>query len=694
MYEIRPESLKTFVEDNTIKLPRFQRKQTWNDKKNFELCISIFKEYPMGVCILNVEEINNRETKWLLDGRQRRNAFMTIWNDPEQIYLWAKKWIGIKNNDQFADIDEKFQEKLSEYLEDQIDDDNDDDKKIASQDNLNEINDVDDNANEVDDTVDRSYNDETVEKDSKGLDFLLEFIKLMHNKNSFCTGLTRPFDFTKFIDNLPYFVVFNGKKQLNSRKWKTFIIEYESYCQNDDKDYEQKDSFIDFMISRFPIDRENQKSLRTNINNNWTSIKDRINIVNKIRDILIKSKIGLIEVKDIGACDAQKIFNIINSNGTKLSAVEVLSAKPSWNLQIINPTEQQIKATEILYQNIAVRYENVVKWDIPATFMKRLTNTKFIFGDLINDTNKSDTQLTMGFKILSGIYEKGVKKDDIDKLGKDNMIKWNTETEDIITNINLICRIIKQFNYFQYLNSWDGSLIKFLSDAISINFLLIMYEDWKRKDKPVGNDSRTKQFQKNSFILVDRLIYEYINRQWRGSSDSKIAKNLSEFNNENDVFRPVDQQKWIDLLKEIFKESSIDSVKITQKVMTPILYHFYCISGIPGPATQLDGQTIEVDHIIPQGLFKNTPLTDSDFVQHNLFNLCLLPKRDNCSKNNKKLNEIHDPWLKDQIKMFAFINPDEYDIFSDITNLEILKEKRSEIFLEAFSTKRNSILNS
>lgn len=51
-YVIRPESLKTFVEDESIKLPRFQRKSTWNDKSNFELCISIFSGYPTGVCVL------------------------------------------------------------------------------------------------------------------------------------------------------------------------------------------------------------------------------------------------------------------------------------------------------------------------------------------------------------------------------------------------------------------------------------------------------------------------------------------------------------------------------------------------------------------------------------------------------------------------------------------------------------------
>ena len=75
MYEIRPESIKTFIQDRTIKLPRFQRKQTWDAKKNFQLCVSLFKQYPIGVCILSHEKLSDtRSVKFLLDGRQRRNA--------------------------------------------------------------------------------------------------------------------------------------------------------------------------------------------------------------------------------------------------------------------------------------------------------------------------------------------------------------------------------------------------------------------------------------------------------------------------------------------------------------------------------------------------------------------------------------------------------------------------------------------
>lgn len=53
MYEIKPENVKAFITDRSIRLPRFQRKQTWDEKKNFQLCISVFKDYPIGVCILS-----------------------------------------------------------------------------------------------------------------------------------------------------------------------------------------------------------------------------------------------------------------------------------------------------------------------------------------------------------------------------------------------------------------------------------------------------------------------------------------------------------------------------------------------------------------------------------------------------------------------------------------------------------------
>ena len=83
-YEHQPMLLKEYT-SKSIQLPRFQRKNVWNDSRKFLLGISIFKNYPIGVSIIWIQ--NNQ--KWLLDGRQRRNAITEIMNNPMKMYEWA-----------------------------------------------------------------------------------------------------------------------------------------------------------------------------------------------------------------------------------------------------------------------------------------------------------------------------------------------------------------------------------------------------------------------------------------------------------------------------------------------------------------------------------------------------------------------------------------------------------------------------
>ena len=167
MYDIRPESVKTFITDKNIRLPRFQRKQTWDDKKNFQLCISIFKDYPIGVCILSLEKERGKVFRSLLDGRQRRNALSKMYEDPENIYNWGRKFIGFKNSDQPYELEEKFRAKIMEYIEADIDDEVD---------LLNSI-EQEDTSLPIENVV-----DESVSETATGLELLLEIIKLIHNK--------------------------------------------------------------------------------------------------------------------------------------------------------------------------------------------------------------------------------------------------------------------------------------------------------------------------------------------------------------------------------------------------------------------------------------------------------------------------------------------------------------------------------
>lgn len=71
----------------------------------------------------------------------------------------------------------------------------------------------------------------------------------------------------------------------------------------------------------------------------------------------------------------------------------------------------------------------------------------------------------------------------------------------------------------------------------------------------------------------------------------------------------------------------------------------------------------------------------------------MLPKKQNISKSNNRLIEISDLWLKNQIETFTEIPEKDFLKYSDFSNLDNLKEFRKSKFLEAFSSKRDVILN-
>ena len=75
-----------------------------------------------------------------------------------------------------------------------------------------------------------------------------------------------------------------------------------------------------------------------------------------------------------------------------------------------------------------------------------------------------------------------------------------------------------------------------------------------------------------------------------------------------------------------------------------------------------------------------------------MVNLALLPKKENISKKAKRLNEISDAWLKKNITTYTGIDADKFDAFSDAANFNKMSDLRSELFLQAFSTNRNSML--
>ena len=105
-----------------------------------------------------------------------------------------------------------------------------------------------------------------------------------------------------------------------------------------------------------------------------------------------------------------KIFNIINSEGEKLTAVEILSAKPHWNIIVDNPSQLALDAVRELYKKIGTVQSDVVRWDLPATFLKRI-GKNFVLKQFTDSKTDFEKELTCGFKILSSIYVGGKKRE-------------------------------------------------------------------------------------------------------------------------------------------------------------------------------------------------------------------------------------------------------------------------------------------
>lgn len=690
MYTVKSYDIKAFITDGRIKLPRFQRKKTWNEINNFKLCISLFKDYPIGVCIVSVETLGSRVIKYLLDGRQRREALTLLNNDPENLYKWAMKFIKFRKSDSDEEVTDKFYEVISEFLEEESNDEQNTPSanESISDDDTDEV--YLDEAEEAEGTEQESS---TSTLSSDGLELLLRLILKTHHWTKKGSGFTLPFDFSKFVTSLPYVDKQDGTNYtLSSRSLKSYISSYRDFCNEkyfDDPDaYKDIESFWAYVKRSINITAGKEVKFKEHISRHWVAMLERIELLQKLDEKLSTNEIGVIEVNDMQSYDYQKIFNLINTQGADLKAVEILSAKPKWNSKITNPSADFDIEAKKLYKTLGTSPENYVKWDMAATFISRFEEDNIFFKKYSDTPSDFEAKITAGFVILSGIYEGAVNKEAFDKLGSNSTINWNRDIDQLITSIKSMSTILCSFSYFRFFRSWKCNMQFLTSDYVAYNFFILCYLNWKSKGCPIGSDSAAKKFQKECFYLLDRLLYEYVSGVWKGSGDSRIRNNIE---NLSENFRPVPKDDWKNLLAEIFDNSKINGVDIKLDLMKPLLYHFYCLNNQAGPNT-LSTQ-FDVDHIIPQALFNLSTYERRESLRDNLLNLGILPKQENCSKGKKRLIEITDSWMKSMIREYEFIEESDFYNFSDVENYSTMFAKRRPIFENAFLANRSSLIN-
>ena len=679
-YDLNTESINSFVDDSQIELPRFQRKLTWTDEDNFKLCLSVFKGYPLGVIVLSKDD----DIKYLLDGRQRRHALNEMRN-PESVYDWSRAAIGFNLGVSEDELREQYWEFVDDYFGEEEEDE--DGSTIENQDSGNVVDD------RVGENIETEIANSSEHAEDENLIRLLDLILTVHPKRARSSGLTKPFDFRDKIEGLDYLInPPNGNRYIDTNQLLDWI-EYRAGGQRTpDLEYFDKETFYGWLMRGKTAgegDNSTETTIKKEIDRNWQQIVSALQALDNLDTTLRNRKIGYMEVRDATANDEKKIFEIINSEGTDLTAVEILSAKPAYNIEIDNPSEDIERDIEQLYQvEMDVTQEDAVRWDRPATLYNRLD----IETILPQNGYGFERRVRIGFKIMSGYYLGGISKNDFEKLAKEDISWGATELEQKINNMET--KLVGH-PLLKFWEDWADPLVRMTSEAVSINYILCSLKYWESLGMPTRSGSaKLDKFQNKGAVLFDRMIYEYITRIWSGSGDTRIASNLTKISDESSLFKPVDSDEWESLLTDLIENGQIEgqdqlnNKNPSSRVKLLLRYYYIVTQQRPTSPNEMS-----VDHIIPSKEFESSVEEDLQRYEHHIGNLAELPSRDNSTKGDKSLDEITDPWLKSQISQYTGIDENDFGEYCDITDIEKLVEDRSERIKEAFLEGRRNLLD-
>jgi len=680
----------SWLDNPSIKLPRFQRKASWDEKKNFKLCISVFKEFPTGVMILNSTADGNY---WLLDGRQRRSAFRKMIEDPVNIYEWAMKYIGFKPTSDHAEVSDLFWGKIEEYLQsDKATAMRTVNKKNVYEDGEKNRPEVKDEETEDDEASVYGLEEDLIfeggmhissfntEQQLQSLITLLDLILMVHQKkNNKMSSWEQTFHLIEYFQFLPYYK--NSKKSgekepINRIELKRFMSDlYKALAEANTKEMISIDKIIDYYLIKYPVNENKRERFINTMKQNEKAICDYIKTVHQADEIFGKAVVGIIKLNQVTELDAQNIFSLVNSGGTQLKAEELLSAKPFWN-EVVETDEHVLSHVRQLYRTIELDApENIVKWDIPATLLSRIDKEHLIF-KRYDESKANMNRITLGFKLLSAIHNGGISAKHVASFEKNDMENWKEDVDEIVEDINDIIGALLATSYFKSLISWGKSVDDLLGNAIALEFIAILHKYWIELGRPRNSGQARLVFLRSALALLDRLIFEYSTKVWRGSGDSKLSTDMINY---KERIKTVDSEDWLKFVTGA-AEGFYNSAKTNVNVLTPVLYHFNAIDH-KKPICSVDYE-FQVDHIIPQEKLKENSLINLNYIDC-LSNLSLLPKIGNTSKSSKLLNQL-EPRLREIVSEYTGIDQKDFEKYSTITenSMKSLIEHRKSIFID------------
>ncbi len=676
-YSNEKQKLSDFVKEN-ISLPRFQRKSTWTERQNFGLAISVFQDYPIGVVIINKENVFEPHTgnkvlkKWLLDGRQRRTALQEMYLNPIALYRWAKKCLRLSDKDQPEDVSRKFWAEVRQYLNSE--DDQENEEENAEPVFIEEGTPLDD----------QSF---SPQKMVGHLQILERIIKMVHPlKKNDSSKWQETFDFMRFCVKLPYESK-SKRGQIDAKALRLWIQNYLGRQEelNETAFYDELEIFAA---------PGQERAFRQSIHDNWSYIKESIDALNQFDLVFNEAEVGQIVLSNATPLDAQNIFSRINSGGTVLKAEELLSAKPYWNKKV--EVDSSIASTvSDMYELLGVKQAQcgVVRWDVAATLITRLSDLGLLFEhSLLKGKNPNMEEVTLCFKLLSSIYMKGMSKLHVSELTSDNNFQkaWEDSLNTLVEELNTVFKLISDSSsVFKFFADWRKPLQSLIPAAALLEFIATLYFYWKELGKPHSGQGELEKFNQAARILFDRVIFESMTGFWKGSGDSKMAKNLAEYSQL--VKNAVAAKEWDNLIHGLCEEGKYQSVRCSKENVRPLLYYGVALQERRPSVASSARFSFEVDHLIAKSDLINSGSEEAQFFSECLANFSLMPKEINNSKRAKSLKEITDRYVISEIESCSGISKNDFEKYSDKNNLNKLRYEREKYFLKIFGSGRDNL---
>ena len=308
------------------------------------------------------------------------------------------------------------------------------------------------------------------------------------------------------------------------------------------------------------------------------------------------------------------------------------------------------------------------------------------------DSKTFERNVTLGFKLLAGHYQGAITKDAIADLPRksERRIPWGTL--EFETAVNEVGVELGATDVFRYWRSWNLSLIEATSDAVAINFVLLVAHDWLRKGRPRRGSGQHDAFVKNAVTLLDRSIFEYVSGLWGGSGDSRIASNMEAAKSSPANWPAVTEERWQALLEEVIDRGELRGQAYTGKLdPRVVLLHYYRQVVLLRQGPNSPKNRVHADHIIPRKLFESEGDTQVRQNMNHITNIALLPADENVEKSGKRLVEIQSPWIMDQVAKFSDIHVTDFVAYSNTANSAALRAHRGPI-LKADLTQRRAAL--